>query len=347
MHSTALLVVATIFSTAFISSQKLPSAYAFTHFPTSATYHRRNHLHHPPAMSANEPSPDTAPNLEQVKQQISRAISVGAPAYNAGDIKGCADTYAATAQTILSGILPDQLRINLDKCLKEMNDDAGNMNDDARAWALRRQFDAILEYSPPFLPVSLEDACSASVVLEPFTSQQLPSQPIEVMDNVMGGVSSGSWASSSSTSSVGKFRGTTSLANNGGFASLRWRFQTLQNWSYAKGIYLKVKHSNPDEHTFRLILKDGTCERIRLTNFKAVFANPSSSTESASDSSSAILIPFTELGDMEQMGNAMVGAPPFNSSAVTEIGIMAIKPTVIGEFEIKILDWGLYSEGDE
>ena len=341
MHSTVLLVVATILSTAFISSKKLPLAHAFTPFPPSATNHHRNHLHHPPAMSANEPSADTAPNLEQVKQQISRAISVGAPAYNAGDIKGCADTYAATAQTILLGNLPDQLRFNLDKCLEETNADAGNMNDDARAWALRRQFDAILEYSPPFLPVSLED--SESVVLEPFTSQQLPSQPIEVMDNVMGGVSSGSWASSSSNSSVGKFRGTTSLANNGGFASLRWRFQTLQNWSYATGIYLKVKHSNPGEHTFRLILKDGTCERIRLTNFKAVFANPSSSTERAADSSGAVLIPFTEVGDMEQMGNAMVGAPPFNPSAVTEIGIMAIKPLVVGEFEIEILDWGLYS----
>ena len=293
-------------------------------------------------MSAGKPSTKAAPNLEHLKQQISRAISVGAPAYNAGDIKGCADAYAATAQAIL-GDLPDQLRTNLDKCLEEMNGDAGNLDDDAKAWALRRQFDAILEYTPPFLPVSLKD--SGSNVLEPFTSQQLPSQPIEVMDNVMGGISSGTWTPSMASSSlpVGKFCGTTSLANNGGFASLRWRFPTLQNWSYAKGIYLKVQHSNPGEHTFRLILKDGTCERIRLTNFKAVFANPSSSAESADDSScDAILIPFTEVGDMEQMGNAMVGAPPFNPSAVTEIGIMAIKPTIVGEFEIEILDWGLY-----
>lgn len=298
-------------------------------------------------MSARPTKPsaaETAPNLEQIKQQISRAISVGAPAYNAGDIKGCANTYAATAEIIL-GNLPDQLRINLGKCLEDMNDDdVGNMNDDARAWALRRQFDAILEYTPPFFPVSLKDE---SVVLEPFTSQQLPSQPIEVMDNVMGGISSGTWTLSvpSSSSPVGKFRGTTSLANNGGFASFRWPFPTLQNWSYAKGIYLKVQHSNPGEHTFRLILKDATCERIRLANFKAVFANPSSSTANAVDSSGhAILIPFTEIGEIERMGNAMgVGAPSFNPSAVTEIGIMAIKPTVVGEFEIEILDWGLFS----
>ena len=87
-----------------------------------------------------------------------------------------------------------------------------------------------------------------------------------------------------------------------------------------------------------MTLKDGTCERIRLTNFKAVFANPS-----PNDNYEPILIPFAEMGDLEQMGNPMVGAPSINPSAVTEIGIMAIKPAVVGEFEIKILDWGLYS----
>eukprot|EP00970_Alexandrium_tamarense_P004526 scaffold759_cov290-Alexandrium_tamarense.AAC.62 len=32
---------------------------------------------------------------------------------------------------------------------------------------------------------------------------------------------------------------------------------------------------------------------------------------------------------MEQMGTPMVGSPSFNPSAVTEIGIMAIKPSVV------------------
>ncbi len=81
---------------------------------------------------------------------------------------------------------------------------------------------------------------------------------------------------------------------------MRWRFPTVQNWSYAKGIYLKIQHSSPGEHTFRLILKDSTCERIRLTNFKAIFADPSTNEDDP------ILIPFGEVGDIEQMGNAMV-----------------------------------------
>ena len=309
------------------------STHAFA--PAQSTAGHRHRQFHLLAMTSSSPS-STAPasNLEQLKSRISRAISIGAPAYNAGDVKGCADTYAETAQNIAND-LPGHLRTKLKECLEEVEDGKTNANDDARAWALRRQFDAIMEYTPPFLPVSAD----SRVVLEPFTAQQLPSQPIEVKDNVMGGISSGSWtpSSSSETRSVGSFVGNTSLTNNGGFASLRWRFPTVQNFSYARGIYLKARHSNPGEHTFRLILKDATCERIRLANFKTVFANPSSELDST------LLIPFDEVGNMEQMGNSMVGAPSFDSSAVTEIGVMAIKPTVVGEFEIEILDWGLYN----
>ena len=110
----------------------------------------------------------------------------------------------------------------------------------------------------------------------------------------------------------------------------------MQNWSYAKGIYFKgLKHSNPEEHTYRIILKDTTFEQIRLSNFKTAFANPLSTNE-------PLLIPFEEFDQMEQMGNALVGSPAFNPSGVTEIGIMAIKPTVIGEFQLEFSEWGLY-----
>ena len=36
-------------------------------------------------------------DLNQAKQRISQAISQGAPAYNAGDIKQCATIYKQTA----------------------------------------------------------------------------------------------------------------------------------------------------------------------------------------------------------------------------------------------------------
>ena len=264
-----------------------------------------------------------ASNLSEARGLISRAISVGAPAYNSGDIAQCAQIYEETAETIVP-LLPLTLRNNLQEIFSSNNDN--NLKDDAKAWAFRRQFDSILEYQPPVLPMTID---TDDIRLEPFTVRQLPAQPVEVMDSVMGGISQGKWEKSTKS-----FSGRTSLEYNGGFASLRWRFPITQNWSYAKGLFLKVKHSKPSQHTFRLILKDATC--LRLANFKTVFTN-------TENSQNPILLPFEMFDQMEQMGNLMMGAPRFNPSIVTEIGIMAIKPTVVGDFEITIEDWGLYS----
>ena len=90
------------------------------------------------------------------------------------------------------------------------------------------------------------------------------------------------------------------------------------------------------QHTFRIILKDDNCERVRLANYKVVFANPDQIQDQP------LLIPFTAFDQMEQMGNSLVGSPPFNPMGVTEIGIMAIKPTVVGEFQLEFEEWGLY-----
>ena len=109
----------------------------------------------------------------------------------------------------------------------------------------------------------------------------------------------------------------------------------LQNWSYAKGIYLQVAHSQPAKHTFRLLLKDTLCQQVGGANFKAVFANPNI------DTTGMILIPFSAFDQMELRGRALQ-TPPLNTSAITEIGIMAIKPSVVGDFELSLKEWGLY-----
>ena len=166
-------------------------------------------------------------NLSQAKQLISKAISIGAPAYNAGDIKQCANVYEEAAKEIMSLGLPSALQ---SKLLIEIDNDTSD--DNAKAWALRRIFDSIVDYTLPLAPSTEPPA--QNVTLEPFTQNQLPSEPLGVMDNVMGGISRGSWISKANI-----FFGETSLANNGGFASLRWRFPQRQNWSYAKGIYIK------------------------------------------------------------------------------------------------------------
>jgi hypothetical protein len=280
--------------------------------------------HHPLSLSSslNMSSTSNASSLNEAKQYISYAISVGAPAYNAGDVQKCADTYKDAAKKIIP-IVPPVFQTKL----KSEIEDFANSNPDAKAWALRRIFDSIMDYTQPIVPMDTSDN---NISYEQFTSNQI-GQPIQVMDNVMGGMSTGQWGPNSNT-----FSGVTSLANNGGFASIRWRFNNIQNWSYAKGIYIKgLKHSNPDEHTFSILLKDDMCERVRLTNYKAVFANPEQSNQT-------LYIPFSVFNTMEQMGRSLVGSPVFNPSAVTEIGLMAIKPSVVGDFQLDFDEWGLY-----
>jgi hypothetical protein len=118
-------------------------------------------------------------SLSQAKQLISKAISVGAPAYNAGDIKRCATVYQDTAKDISTLGLPSALQ---SKLLAELENDSGD--DNAKAWAFRRIFDSIVDYTLPITP-STSDI--PTITLEPFTQNQLPSSPLGVMDNVMGG----------------------------------------------------------------------------------------------------------------------------------------------------------------
>lgn len=260
----------------------------------------------------------STPQIDEAKDLIAKAISVGAPAYNAGDISKCALVYKETAINIAS-MLPQNLQNSLEETIFDEYKDSNEA-----AWAFRRQFDTIIEYQIPFMPGSPSDDIS----FEKFTVNMVTPEPFVVNDNVMGGMSQGQWMKPNT------FRGHTSLANNGGFASLRWRMNTIQNWSYAKGIYMRVKHSNPDEHTFRIILKDTTCEQVRGANFKNIFSNPH-------QKDAPIMIPFESFDQIEQMGRPLPG-PVFNRAAVTELGLMAIKPTVVGAFELEIKEWGLY-----
>lgn len=281
---------------------------------------------------------DAAVSMDQAKSLIAKAISLGAPAYNSGNIQECARIYRKTAQQIapLLSSSGGGLREALEKVIQTSY---GDEDANPEAWAFRGQFDAIAEYQVPFMPVSAA-AYESTNTLEVFSlKHQLPERPLIVNDNVMGGVSQGQWLSQTNT-----FFGSTSLQNNGGFASLRWRFETFQNWSHAKGIFLKVRHSKPQEHTFRIILKDSMCEQVRLSNYKNDFSNPNPFDENGVDNDDLrpILIPFKAFNQMEQMGRQLPGSPILNPSVITEIGLMAIKPTVVGDFELGIIEWGLY-----
>jgi hypothetical protein len=57
--------------------------------------------------------------------------------------------------------------------------------------ALRRIFDAIIDYTLPITPsssLSSQPTSKSNISLEPFTQSQLPSEAFGVMDNVMGGI---------------------------------------------------------------------------------------------------------------------------------------------------------------
>ena len=223
MRILPLVLTASSFSAAFVRSRGVPSS--------SST-----------ALSHSTPSSSSRTaemnGISKARAAISQAIAVGAPAYNRGDIRGCAELYQdAAARMIDSGLdIPASLRDRLKTEVDDLITDTTDYND--KAWALRRVFDSILEYEPPIVPRDSSQA--KEVTMEPFTPAQL-GEVRNVMDSVMGGVSQGGWIPDANT-----FFGETSLRNNGGFASIRWRFPNAQNWTYAKGIYIRsVQFSLP------------------------------------------------------------------------------------------------------
>ncbi|MGE3806054.1 MAG: hypothetical protein AB7K24_15395 [Gemmataceae bacterium] len=80
---------------------------------------------------------------EQVLQLLARAISIGAPAYNLGDNRGCYEVYACTARLIVhSGSVDDNIKEHLRQALVE----AAVIPDvDRQAWVMRHAFDALLD----------------------------------------------------------------------------------------------------------------------------------------------------------------------------------------------------------
>ncbi len=76
-------------------------------------------------------------------QLIQRAINLGAPLYNAGEVEACADVYMVTAESLLRmGSLSDDVRSPLRRALSRAEHEA---NAAERAWIMRRGLDAAYE----------------------------------------------------------------------------------------------------------------------------------------------------------------------------------------------------------
>eukprot|EP00401_Gymnodinium_catenatum_P053396 CAMPEP_0117607722 /NCGR_PEP_ID=MMETSP0784-20121206/80430_1 /TAXON_ID=39447 /ORGANISM="" /LENGTH=402 /DNA_ID=CAMNT_0005410955 /DNA_START=89 /DNA_END=1298 /DNA_ORIENTATION=+ len=90
--------------------------------------------------------------------QIISAIEVGAPAYNAGDIELCVETYEHTARRLLEGTLRSELAPGVADALEEAllkasalrtrSSERGSETD-RLSWAFRRAFDAQLQDQAP------------------------------------------------------------------------------------------------------------------------------------------------------------------------------------------------------
>jgi hypothetical protein len=80
--------------------------------------------------------------LEVIRSLLAQAIGIGAPAYNAGDQRGCYEVYACTARLVLRAVEgADDARKILRKALEQASI-VGDVNE--QAWIMRHAFDAIL-----------------------------------------------------------------------------------------------------------------------------------------------------------------------------------------------------------
>jgi hypothetical protein len=80
--------------------------------------------------------------LTRIQAYLALAISIGAPAYNLGDRRGCYDVYSCTARMVLATIDEGapEARSRLERALEECE---GLDDDNEKAWAMRHGFDEV------------------------------------------------------------------------------------------------------------------------------------------------------------------------------------------------------------
>ena len=284
--------------------------------------------------------------LNSIQKEITFAIQKGAPLYNSGDIVGCEMIYIDLFTAMLdpsSGkfhnlklYLPNvhkNLMDTKEKLEQSDNSNARNSTSDKNAWKLRNCFDSILE-----IKRDNNDQNYSSFPQGP----NLQMVPIEfrgtgvsiLNDSVMGGISNSTWKD-------GIFQGTVRLDNNGGFASLRLRFKKSLNLNHFDGFYIKACNlmgSQMRNQEFCLIIKDSTCIQSMATNFKMKFTPETGNIVSLHKISAKVL------NMPESFGRPRNDRWNCDMRKICEIGVMAIKPGVVGDFKLKIDQVGFYKD---
>ena len=159
---------------------------------------------------------------------------------------------------------------------------------------------------------------SSSQILIDFTKEQQQRWQV-VNDGVMGGISQSTLLR---FENYAEFRGTVSLENNGGFASVR----TIQpaNLSNFDGIRISTLG---DDKVYSIRLKPIINNRLTAYSYEARF-------EASADGWQVYDIPFSAFEPVYR-GSQLRNVPRLNTAAIGEIGIM-IKDGQEGSFSLKI-----------
>ena len=164
-------------------------------------------------LAEDKESKSQPPEGQALAILLANAIERGVPRFNQGDVDACAEIYATAIDAVVLGRqwgLSADERVILTQGAKE----AGAISDASeRAWAYRSLMDTLLiprmSLLPPPPEVQMVFGFDSNIETRPWRV---------VVDGVMGGLSTGTVEWSKGTMI---FRGATSLANNGGFSSIR------------------------------------------------------------------------------------------------------------------------------
>ena len=151
-----------------------------------------------------------------------------------------------------------------------------------------------------------------------FVAGELGWSPVD--DNVMGGVSNSTV--DFAEPSVMRFTGVMSLANNGGFSSVRsdWRPMDLTG---ADGVLLRVMG---DGKSYRLRIR--TADTGRNISYNALF-------ETTPDTWQMVYVPFADM--VPTYFGSVVDAGPLNPASIGSFGFM-LSDKQPGEFTLRV-DW--------
>ena len=166
----------------------------------------------------------------QTRRTLEDAIRRGVPVFNRGDHRQCAEIYTTACQAIVESA-SDHVPKSVITALKTALDRAKEVDDDrSRAWALRGGIDSALAGLREESHANSSPAEGKERLLFAFDRPEAAAQWRTTNDGVMGGRSDGQFKINKDKHM--EFFGTLSLANNGGFASVR---SSGSNLGLAKG----------------------------------------------------------------------------------------------------------------